>query len=156
MINRIALTFCLVFIISESIATGQTITTYAGPQLPVSGSQALSQPIDGASSVATDGAGGFYFVSPKENRVYRVSASGTLSTFAGNGTYGAHGDGGRATAAQLASPWGVVIDSTGTVYITDAGNNRVRKVTSDGRIATIADHLIELSGIAVDTSGNRV
>ncbi len=154
MINRIALTLCLIFVISDSIAKGQTITTYAGPQLPVTGSQALSQPIDRASSVATDGAGGVYFVSPNENRVYRVSASGTLSTFAGNGTYGFRGDGGRATAAQLASPWGVAVDSTGAVYITDAGNNRVRKITSDGRIATVADSLTGLSGIAVDTSGN--
>lgn len=53
MINRIALTLCLMFVISASIAKGQTITTYAGPQLPVSGSQSLSQPIDRASSVAT-------------------------------------------------------------------------------------------------------
>jgi hypothetical protein len=51
-----------------------------------------------------------------------------ITTVAGNGTQGFSGDNGPATSAQLASPWGVAVDSTGNVYIADQGNNRIRVV----------------------------
>ena len=93
------------------------ITTYVGPAgLPVNGSSAVGQVIDNTYAVAPDGAGGFYFVS-SQNRVYRVTAAGALILVAGNGTYGFSGDGGPATAAQLASPQGMAVDSTGTMCI---------------------------------------
>ena len=58
---------------------------------------------------------------------------------AGNGTAGFSGDGGVATSAELNFPWGVVVDTTGNVYIADSANNRVRKVAvSSGNISTFA------------------
>ena len=80
------------------------------------------------------------------------------------------GDGGAATAAQVAAPTGVAIDASGNVYIADQGNNRVRKVNTSGAISTAAGNgtagyygdgglatLAELNnpiGLCIDASGN--
>src|ERR1051326_2331152 len=119
------------------IAQG-TISTYAGPPLPVNGSQAFTQAFGGPSSVIQDGSGGFYFTDAPQNRVYRVNAAGILFVVAGSGRQGFGGDGGRAVAASLNAPCGVAVDSTGNVYIADPVNNRIRKVTPAGVITTVA------------------
>ena len=95
--------------------------------------------------------------------------SGILTTVAGNGTPGYSGDGGAATNAQLNNPDGLAIDSAGTLYIADSGNNVVRKVTSSGTISTFAGggtggcgysgpatdaQLVSPAGLAIDSSGN--
>jgi uncharacterized protein (TIGR03437 family) len=93
----------------------------------------------------------------------------TISTFAGNGTTGFAGDGGPASAAQFSFPGGICIDSSGNIYIADAGNNRIRKI-SNGTITTVAGNgtagytgdngtatnaeLNNPTGVAVDSSGN--
>jgi DNA-binding beta-propeller fold protein YncE len=110
------------------------ITTYVGPQMPVSGSQALSQGIDYPTAVVPDGAGGFCAVSQKQNRVYGIAADGTLFIIAGS-AYGFGGDGGPAADAMLAAPSGLAIDSAGNLYIADTQNNRIRKITKDSRQA---------------------
>jgi hypothetical protein len=72
------------------------------------------------------------------NRVRKVSPDGTITTVAGTGTAGFSGDGGRATEATLTRPFHVAVDSTGNLFIADWGNNRVRKVSPDGIITTVA------------------
>src|SRR5438445_13806708 len=67
---------------AQSPTTPPTITTYAGPRLPVSGAPAVTQAIDGITSVASDGAGGFYVANKNQNRVYRVTADGVLNLVA--------------------------------------------------------------------------
>jgi len=61
-----------------------------------------------------------------------------ISTFAGIGASGFTGDGAPATAANLAFPAGVTFDGAGNMYISDAFNNRIRKVDANGTITTIA------------------
>jgi trimeric autotransporter adhesin len=149
------------------------ITTYAGPSLPVNGAQAITQAIDGPRAVAADGAGGFYVFSQIQNRIYRVTADGSISLKAGNGSSGYSGDGGPATAAQLYSPQGLAVDSAGNLYIADTVNGRIRKVTPAGIISTVAGNgehdairwardgglataapLSYPTGVTVDTAGN--
>ena len=114
------------------------ITTYAGPGLPVDGSLATGQSIEGPSSVTSDGAGGFYVAISSQNRVYRVTAAGMISLIAGNGTPGFSGDGGPATSAQLFHPNGLALGTTGNLYIADSDNARIRQVAPNGVISTIA------------------
>ncbi len=169
--NRIGLTF--LFFVSfclSGFAQSGIITTYVGPGSPVVGTQATTQPIDYPSSVAPDGAGGFYVASNSQNRVYRVAADGRLNVVAGSGSNGFSGDGGPATSAQLDSPSGVAVDTAGNLFIAERSNNRVRKVTPGGVISTVAGNgtggfrgdggpatsaqLDSPSGVAVDTAGN--
>jgi sugar lactone lactonase YvrE len=72
------------------------------------------------------------------NRVRRIDPSGIVSTFAGTGQPGGSGDGGPAANAQLTNPFGIAIDASGNVFISETFGHRIRKVTRDGKIVTIA------------------
>jgi sugar lactone lactonase YvrE len=118
--------------------------------------------------VAVDAAGNVYIADFVNCRIRKVTVSPTpiISTLAGS-KYGYGGDGGPATAALLGLPSGVALDSSGTVYIADSGNNRIRTV-SGGIIGELAgaDHARGDGGkasaallffpqrIAWDTKGN--
>jgi uncharacterized protein (TIGR03437 family) len=88
--------------------------------------------------LARDQAGNLYFTDGNNNRVRKITPSGIISTFAGNGAGHFAGDGGPAINASLNIPSDVVFDSVGNMYIADSGNNRVRKVDSSGTITTVA------------------
>lgn len=79
----------------------------------------------------------FAFILPAMALAVSVSAA-QITTFAGNGTKGFSGDGGPASAAQLSDPNGIARGPDGALYICDTMNHRVRKVTPDGRITTVA------------------
>ena len=89
-----------------------------------------------AGRVVADSDGTLYFADTGNNRVRRVSADGTISTFAGTGTAGFAGEGTAAIDAQLNEPRDVEVDDQGNVYIADTSNHCVRVVDSDGMIAT--------------------
>lgn len=89
---------------------------------------ARSVPILLPSAIAYDSAGNLYIAETQRHVIRRVDALGNIATFAGDGTQGFSGDGGPATGAQLNSPQGVAVDGGGNVYISDSGNNRVRRV----------------------------
>jgi hypothetical protein len=70
-------------------------------------------------------------------RIRRVAPDGTITTVAGGGA-GSPGDGGPATGAQLFKPSGIALTPDGGYLIADTYNNRVRKVSFDGTITTVA------------------
>ena len=84
--------------------------------------------------------GGGLYVADLSNRVRRLDlATGIVTTVAGNGAAGYSGDGGPATLARLNTPQRIAIDSTGSIYIADTGNNRIRRVDgTTGIITTVA------------------
>ena len=86
--------------------------------------------------VAVDLAGNLYISDTGNARVRKVTG-GTITTVAGNGTAGFSGDGGPSTSASLNFPQGIAVDSAENLYIGDAVNYRIRKV-SDGIITTVA------------------
>ncbi len=117
-----------------------------------------------------DGAGNLYVTDSGNSRVLKISPGGVITTVAGIGTSGYSGDGGAAVSAQLNWPKDVALDSSGNLYIADTANNRIRKVSPDGIITTIAGNgsfsisgdggpaisasLNIPSGIALDGAGN--
>ena len=98
--------------------------------------------------VAEDASGDLFIVSQVGQSVRKVDAKGIITTVAGNGTRGYSGDGGFATGASLDNPVGAVVDSSGSLFIADSGNYRVRKVDVNGIITTVAG--IGASGILGD------
>ena len=80
----------------------------------------------------------------------KITTDGKIATVAGNGMPGYSGDGGPATAATLFLPSGIAVDAAGNLYIADAGNNVVRRVTPSGLITTIAG----TSGVGMPASGD--
>ena len=89
-------------------------------------------------SVAVDHKGNVYFCDFVNSVVRVINSAGIINGFAGNGTSGYSGDHGPATAAKLFGPAGLAIDSDGNVFISDGGNNVVRKVDTFGIITTYA------------------
>jgi uncharacterized protein (TIGR03437 family) len=130
---------------------------------------------NGNLAIAADSTGGLYIADTNNHRVRKVSADGVITTVAGTGTPGCSGDGGPATKAQLKSPSGVAVDVAGNLLIADTWNYRIRKVSPDGTITTVAgghpastdwfgdigdngpadNAVLNLpTGLAVDTLGN--
>jgi uncharacterized protein (TIGR03437 family) len=68
----------------------------------------------------------------------RVERDGTVVTIAGSGQYKFGGDGGRGVAAILNYPYGLTVDSGGSIYFSDLGNDRIRRIAPDGTISTVA------------------
>ncbi len=85
-----------------------------------------------------DKSGNLYVADSGNNRVRKVSSSGTISTIAGGITSGFSGDGMRAVFSRLSAPRGIAVDSAGDIYVADTGNNRIREIAADGTINTIA------------------
>jgi sugar lactone lactonase YvrE len=106
------------------------------------------------AGLAVDASGNVYIAENAGHRIRKLSRDGTLTTIAGTGTAGDSGDGGPASNAQLRSPIGIAVDPAGNLYIADTGNNRIRKVSVEGVMTTVAAGLHRAEGVAVDGSGN--
>jgi uncharacterized protein (TIGR03437 family) len=135
----------------------------------------FGQVLGSPAGVAVDPTGNFY-VSDEEPgfagetpHVLRIEPDGTTSVVAGAGANGYAGDGGPAAIAALNLPQGIAVDAARNTYIADWGNNRVRKVDTQGNINTIAGNgKLTFSGdngpataagidpydVAIDSSGN--
>jgi DNA-binding beta-propeller fold protein YncE len=101
------------------------------------GGPATNALLNNPTSLALDAAGNLYITDQANGRVRVVTPAGIITTIAGTNT-AFLGDGGPATQALLSAPRGVAVDSAGNVYISESGENRIRKVTADGTITTIA------------------
>jgi uncharacterized protein (TIGR03437 family) len=89
------------------------------------------------NQLALDSSNNLYVADVGNVRIRKITPSGTITTVAGNGVTGSAGDGGPATAAQLALPYGVAVDAVGNLFI--ASNLRIRRVdAATGVITTIA------------------
>ncbi|MDQ3844991.1 MAG: gliding motility-associated C-terminal domain-containing protein [Bacteroidota bacterium] len=121
-------------------------------------------------SVALDNAGNIYIPDHLNNRIRKIDPAGIISTYAGDGVGRYGGDGGQATGASLRYPNLCVVDAAGNLYVSDAGNVVIRKITPAGIITTFAGNgsfgfsgdggpataakITEPHGIAFDNVGN--
>jgi uncharacterized protein (TIGR03437 family) len=124
----------------------------AGTQLPATPAAATSIPTGRPLAVAVDSSGRVYYSAA--DCIFRVDTNGTATRMAGTGNPGFSGDGGAATNAELNAPQGIAIDTAGNVFVSDSGNNRIRRIAPSGIIATIAAGFNSPVGIAVDKAGN--
>ena len=116
-----------------STIVGNGTSGFAGDGGPATAAE-LTDPL----GLSLDVSGNLYIADAYSSRIRKVSTAGIISTIVGNGIYGFAGDGGLATAAELAHPQKVILDAFDNLYIADTENNRIRKVNTAGIISTIA------------------
>ncbi|WP_333625493.1 DUF6443 domain-containing protein [Sphingobacterium siyangense] len=117
-------------------------------------------------SICKDASGNFYISDRGNNMVRKISPSGIVTTLAGSTTSG-YLDG-TGSSARFSEPWGITVDGSGNVYVTDENNRRIRKITPAGVVTTFAGSgsassvngtgtaasFYGMKGIAADASGN--
>ena len=134
------------------------------------GGPATAARLNRPSGLAVDGVGNLFIADSSNYRIRKVAPDGTITTVAGTGEIGFSKDGGLATAARLVGPQDVATDGGGNLFIADSLDERIRKVTPDGIITTVAGtgergfsgdggaatraRLGFPSGLAVDPDGN--
>ena len=122
--------------------------------------------LNSPEGVAVDSSGNIYVADTNNNKIRKITADGNVSTLAGSDSNGSAD--GIGSDASFYYPHGIAVDDNGNVYVADTNNNKIRKITADGNVSTLAgsgsygstDGVgIDASfnkpyGIAVDTSGN--
>ena len=113
------------------------VSTFAGTGVigNVDGPTAMSQ-FNNMKAMVCDAAGNVYIADTSNYVIRRISVGGITTTFAGNGTRG-YADG-PAANAMFDQAFGIAIDSSGDLIISDTGNNRIRKITQAGIVSTVA------------------
>jgi DNA-binding beta-propeller fold protein YncE len=96
----------------------------------------LSGAFDTPSGLAVDARGDLYVADTGANLIRKISREGTVTTLAGDGAAGFRD--GAAGQAQFNGPIGVAVGRTGAVYVADAYNDRIRLITPDGQVKTLA------------------
>ena len=127
----------------RKITPSGVVTTFAG----LSGSSSSSA-INGTSTtarfyypsgIAVDNNGNVYVAEAGTNSIRKITADGVVTTFAGpTGAYIFGSADGTGTEARFAYPEGVAVDSAGTIYVADTGNQTIRKITQGGVVTTLA------------------
>jgi sugar lactone lactonase YvrE len=150
----------------RKITANGTVTTLAGSgNYGSTDGQGTSASFTSPIGVAVDGSGNVY-VACSDSRIRKITPSGNVTTLAGSGITGSTD--GQGASASFGSPLGVAVDESGNVYVADAYNNRIRKITPSGNVTTLAGSGITGStdgqgasasfgyplGLAVDRSGN--
>jgi len=134
----------------RKVTPGGVVTTFAG-------TAGASGSVDGTGSaarfaaptgVAVDSSGNVYVADQGNDTVRKITPAGVVTTLAGTpGVVGTND--GTGAAAQFASPYGIAVDGSGNIYVSDQLNNTIRKVTSAGVVTT----LVGTAGVAGSTDG---
>jgi trimeric autotransporter adhesin len=114
-----------------------TITTIAGRCVAGNPQLAFNACIHYIQAIAVDAADNIYVITNEGTLIRRFKEGGTITTIAGDGTFGYAGDGGPATAASFIAS-NLAVSPSGTVYFTDWQDNRVQTFRAGGNISTFA------------------
>jgi sugar lactone lactonase YvrE len=104
----------------------------------------------GIAAIAIDAAGNLYVSDYDNHRIRKVTPDGKASTLAGSGKEGFVD--GKGSAARFNYPAGNAIDAVGNLYVPD--NGRIRKITPEGNVTTLAGNVKNHGSIAIDAEGN--
>ena len=141
----------------RKITSAGVVSTLAGDGTPGFKDGAVANArFNYPEGVAVNASGNVFTADFNNNRIRKITTA-TVSTVAGNNT--AAFKNGTGTAAQFNSPYGVAVEASGNIYVADAGNNRIRKITPAGVVSTLAGdgttaQFDTPTGVAVDDSGN--
>lgn len=113
----------------------QTVTTFAGAGEGYADGNLVTARFNKPMDVVTDQAGNVYIADTYNDRIRKITADGTVSTLAGSTRGYANGTGAN---AKFNLPMGVAVANDGTLYVADSFNQRVRKITQDGVVTTLA------------------
>jgi len=149
------------------VTSAGVVTTFAGNGTATfADGPSTSASFSSPQGIARDSVGNLYIADLGNRRIRKITPDGVVSTLAGNGTNGSAN--GIGTNATFNSPWGIAVDSGGTVYVADNGGQRIRRITSAGVVTTLAGQTTTGTadgtgtnaqfnfprGITVDSAGN--
>lgn len=118
------------------------------------GSDNIRSLLNAPSGVAVDGSGNLYIANAGGNDILKITNDSIATVLAGSGLKGtADGNG---TAASFFSPEGIAVDSSGNVYVSDTGNQRIRLISSSGDVITLPYQISYAAGLAVNPAGSIV
>ena len=150
--------------IVKSGDTGAAVSTLAGSTSGYADGQGTLAKFAGPRGLAIDNGGNLYVADNSNQRIRKISPSGTVTTFAGSTIGNANGTG---TSAQFNYPEGVAVDATGNIYVVDSENHSIRKITPVGGVSTLAGSTAGFAdgqgaaaqfnfpiGVTVDAGGN--
>ncbi|WP_412850403.1 T9SS type A sorting domain-containing protein [Chryseobacterium sp. PMSZPI] len=128
---------------------GQVTTLAGGPYGNVDGPGTVARFTE-IRGITVDNAGNVYATDRDNHSIRKITPQGLVSTLVGNGIPD-YADG-TGNAAQFNNPFGITMDTAGNLYVTDMGNNRIRKITPLGQVTTVATSFADT--ITMDTAGN--
>ncbi|MYN47469.1 gluconolaconase [Pseudoduganella sp. FT93W] len=118
------------------IGSDGVVTLLAGGKEGFSDGTGAAAALHTPSGLAIDAAGNLYVADTGNNAIRKISPQGVVSTLAGDGIAGDQD--GQGAAARFNGPVGIALDRAGVVYVSDTYNDRIRKITPDGMVSTLA------------------
>ena len=141
-----------------------TLSTMAGSTAGFADGIGVNAQFQTLTALAIDTSGNIYGVDRTNHRIRKITPNGQVTTIAGSTAGFADG---AAISAQFNSPTGITVDEQGNLYVVDSENNRIRKITPEGQVSTVAGSTSGFSdgdgataqfnrprAITIDTDGN--